>query len=166
MWNSGIFIWTADRIIRAFEKYLPDMYQSMEKISEHLNTADEKKHIKKIYPTLKKVSIDVGIMEKHRKVYVIPASFGWSDLGTWTSLYENQDRDKSRNAIVGNLVKLYNSQGNMIHIEGKKAVVIDGLENYIIVDTKDSLLICPLENDQEIKKYVNDLKFSKGEDFV
>lgn len=166
VWNSGIFIWTADRIIRAFEKYLPDMYQSMEKISEHLNTADEKKHIKKIYPTLQKVSIDVGIMEKHRKVYVIPASFGWSDLGTWTSLYENQDRDKSRNAIVGNLVKLYNSQGNMIHIEGKKAVVIDGLENYIIVDTKDSLLICPLENDQEIKKYVNDLKFSKGEDFV
>lgn len=166
VWNSGIFIWSANTIIKAFEKYLPDMYQSMDKISAHINTAEEKKHIKKIYPTLQKISIDVGIMEKHRSVYVIPASFGWSDLGTWTSLYENHDRDKNRNAMVGNLIKLYNSKGNMVHIEGKKAVVIDGLENYIIVDTKDSLLICPLENDQEIKKYVNDLKFSKGEDFV
>lgn len=166
LWNSGIFIWSAKTIIHAFEKYLPDMFQSLEKISPYLNTEDEEKHIKKVYSTLQKVSIDVGILEKHRKVYVIPASFGWSDLGTWTSLYENYDRDKQRNAVVGSLVKLYDSKGNMIHVEGEKAVVIEGLENYIVVDTKNSLLICPLNSDQEVKKYVNDLKLSKGENFV
>lgn len=166
LWNSGIFIWSAKTIIDSFQKYLPEMYQSMASISSFLNTEEEAKKIKKVYPTLQKISIDVGIMEKCRQVYVIPACFGWSDLGTWTSLYENLDRDKKRNAVIGNLIKLYHSKANMVLVEGKKAVVIDGLENYIVVDTKDALLICPLDSDQQVKKYVNDLKLSKGENFV
>ena len=166
LWNSGIFIWSAKTIIQAFEKYLPEMYQSLNQIKSDFNTPNEFAKIQDVYPLLQKISIDNGIMEKHKKVYVIPSSFGWSDLGTWTSLYENRDRDKLRNATVGNLVKLYNAKGNMIHIEGEKAVVIDGLDNYIVVDTEAALLICPLESDQDVKKYVNDLKLSKGENFV
>lgn len=166
LWNSGIFIWSADTIIKAFETYLPDMYQSFKNIEEHINTDKEESLIKRIYPTVQKVSIDVGIMEKHKKVFVLPSSFGWSDLGTWTSLYENHDRDKNRNAVVGNWVRMYHSKGNMVHVDGNKAVVIEGLEDYIVVDTKRALLICPLDSDQEVKKYVNDLKLNKGENFV
>lgn len=151
LWNSGIFIWSAQTIIKAFETYLPEMYQSLKSIEEHLNTEKEAKLIQKVYPTIQKISIDVGIMEKHKNVFVIPSSFGWSDLGTWTSLYENHDRDKHRNAVTGDWAKLYHSKGNMVHIENEKAVVIEGLENYIVVDTDKALLICPLDSDQEVK---------------
>ena len=166
LWNSGIFIWKASTIIQAFEMYLPEMFHSMMNIYDDLNTDKEQGKISKVYPVLQKISIDNGIMEKCRKVFVIPSNFGWSDLGTWTSLYENSDRDRRRNAVVGKMVKLYNSKGNMVHVEKNKAVVIDGLENYIVIDTDKALLICPLSSDQEVKKYVNDLKLSKGEKFV
>lgn len=166
LWNSGIFIWSSETILQAFSAYLPEMFQSMEHIKEAINTQDETQKIEQVYPTLQKVSIDVGIMEKCQKVFVIPVRFGWSDLGTWTSLYENRKHDSHDNAVVGNLVKLYHSHGNMVHIDDRKAVVIEGLENYIVVDTEKSLLICPLSSDQEVKNYVNDLKLSKGEKFV
>lgn len=166
LWNSGIFIWSSKAILKCFESYLPDMFQTLNQVKNALNTPNEEEVIKKVYPLLQKVSVDVGIMEKAHDVHVIPVSFGWSDLGTWTSLFENRNRDTQRNAIVGNLVKLYHSKGNMVHIEGEKAVVIEGLENYIVVDTDKALLICPLESDQEVKNYVNDLKLSKGEKFV
>lgn len=166
LWNSGIFIWRASTIIQSFQTYLPDMYQAMQAIYDDLNGQKEHKKIRKVYPLLQKISIDNGIMEKCKQVYVIPASFGWSDLGTWNSLYENSNRDKQRNSIVGKMVKTYNSRGNMVHIESDKAVVIEGLENFIVIDTEKALLICPLAEDQEVKKYVNDLKLSKGEKFV
>ena len=166
LWNSGIFIWKAKTIIKAFEMHLPEMYQSLMNIYDDLNTDSEMRKLNKVYPMLQKISIDNGIMEKYQKVFVIPSVFGWSDLGTWNSLYENSDRDRNRNAIVGKMIKLYNAKGNVVHAPNNKAVVIDGLENYVVIDTEKALLICPLSNDQEVKKYVNDLKLSKGEKFV
>ncbi|MDO5655008.1 MAG: mannose-1-phosphate guanylyltransferase [Flavobacteriaceae bacterium] len=166
LWNSGIFVWKAQTIIEAFKKFLPDMHQAMFQIYDDLNTDIEKRKVNKVYPVLQKISIDHGIMERHKTVYVIPASFGWSDLGTWTSLYENSNRNRQRNAILGKTVKLYKSKGNLVHVAKDKAVVIEGLNNYIVIDTKNALLICPMESDQEVKNFVNDLKLSKGEKFV
>ena len=121
-----------------------------------------------IYPTVSKISIDNGILEKAENVYVIPANLGWSDLGTWTSVYTNADKNDDNNAISSKNVLTYNSKGNVIRIKNQnKAAVIDGLKNYIIVDTEKALLICPRDNDQLIKDYVLDLKnLKKGERFM
>ena len=124
LWNSGIFIWKAGTILKAFEEYLPDMYQSLKNIQKDIDSENEEQAVRKVYPTLQKISIDNGIMEKCRKVFVIPANFGWSDLGTWSSLYENMDRDRQRNAVSGKLVKMYDAKGNIVQIKGRKAAVI------------------------------------------
>lgn len=166
LWNSGIFIWSSHTILKAFKAYLPEMYQQMYSVLDALNTASEEKEIARIYPTLQKTSIDVGILEKGDNVYVLPVSFGWSDLGTWSSLYATFNKNEENNAVNAHFSKFYNAGQNMVHVEGEKAVVIDGLEDYIVVDTEKALLICPLENDQKVKQYVNDLKLSKGEKFV
>lgn len=166
LWNSGIFIWSAKTILKAFKKHLPEMYSSLYSVYDSLNTEKEVKKIRKVYPTLTRSSIDVGVMEKSKNVYVLPSRFGWSDLGSWTSLYENKKHDKNENAVSKKFIKTYNSSGNIIHTENDKAIVIDSLNDYIVVDTKKALLICPLSKDQEVKNYVNDLKLSKGEKFV
>lgn len=121
-----------------------------------------------IYPKVAKISIDNGILEKAKNVYVIPADLGWSDLGTWTSVYQNAEKDDSNNSLNSKNVLMYNSKGNILRLKNKnKAAVIDGLKNYIIVDTDKALLICPRDNDQLIKDYVLDLKnFKKGERFM
>lgn len=132
------------------------------------NTAAEKEYIDVIYPIISKISIDNGILEKADNVYVIPANIGWSDLGTWTSVYTNADKNDDNNASNSKNVLTYNSKGNVIRIKNQnKAAIIDGLKNYIIVDTEKALLICPRENDQLIKEYVLDLKnLKKGERFM
>ncbi|MDO5509935.1 MAG: sugar phosphate nucleotidyltransferase [Weeksellaceae bacterium] len=166
LWNSGMFIWKVSDILEALKRYLPDMYRAFENIKSHMNTESEIEEVSKIYPTLQKTSIDKGVLEKCEKVFVLPARFGWSDLGTWLSLFEQSDRDPQRNAVVGEEVKLYNAKGNMIHIEGDRVAVIDGLENFIVVNTDDALLICPLKNDQEVKNYVTNLRLSKADKYI
>ncbi|NPA09519.1 MAG: mannose-1-phosphate guanylyltransferase, partial [Chlorobi bacterium] len=133
------------------------------------NADSEKSCIELIYPKVQKISIDNGILEKAQNVYVIPADLGWSDLGTWTSVYENADKDENLNAVTSKLpILTYNAKGNVIRMKNNnKAVVIDGLENYIIVDTDKALLICPRDHDQLIKDYVLDLKnLKKGDKFM
>ena len=121
-----------------------------------------------IYPKVNEISIDNGILEKAENVYVIPADLGWSDLGTWTSIYENADKDENGNAANTKHGVTYNAKGNLIKLQNShKAVVIDGLENFIVVDTEKALLICPRDHDQLIKDYVHDLKnLKKGEKFL
>lgn len=166
LWNAGIFIWSAKSILSAFESYLPEMSQNFE--SCEYNSENEAQCINLIYPKVNKVSIDNGILEKAKNVFVIPADLGWSDLGTWTSIYENSEKDENQNAIKSKNVITYRSKGNLINLKNSnKAAVIDGLENYIIVDTEKALLICPIENDQLIKEYIQDLKTLKqGEKFL
>ncbi|REC68181.1 mannose-1-phosphate guanylyltransferase [Epilithonimonas hispanica] len=166
LWNAGIFIWNTKSILSAFKKYLPEMLNQFNE--GEYNCDAEKEYIETIYPTVSKISIDNGILEKADNVYVIPANLGWSDLGTWTSVYTNADKNDDNNAISSKNVLTYNSKGNVIRIKNQnKAAVIDGLKNYIIVDTEKALLICPRDNDQLIKEYVLDLKnLKKGERFM
>lgn len=166
LWNAGIFIWSAKSILSAFQKYLPEMTNQFN--SCDYNCDAEKECINLIYPTVNKISIDNGILEKAENVYVIPANLGWSDLGTWTSVYTNAEKNDENNAINSKNILTYNAKGNVIRIKNQqKAAVIDGLKNYIIVDTEKALLICPRDNDQLIKDYVLDLKNLKhGEKFM
>lgn len=166
LWNAGIFIWNVKSILAAFDLYLEDMSQQF--VSCEYNSDAEATCIETIYPKVAKISIDNGILEKAKNVYVIPADLGWSDLGTWTSVFENAKKDENRNAIQSKHVLTYNTKGNIIQIKNKnKAAIIDGLNDFIIVDTEKALLICPRENDQLIKEYIQDLKtIKKGDKFL
>ena len=163
LWNAGIFVWNVKSILSAFDQFLPEMAQDFK--SCEYNSEHEESCINQIYPKVNKISIDNGILEKAQNVYVIPADLGWSDLGTWTSIYENAEKDSQKNAVNSKHVVTYNSSGNIIKLKNSaKAVVIDGLDNFIVVDTDKALLICPRENDQLIKEYVQDLKTLKNGD--
>jgi mannose-1-phosphate guanylyltransferase len=166
LWNAGIFIWNVKSIHRAFEAHLPEMTQHF--MACEYNAEGEDSCIELIYPKVQKISVDNGILEKAKNVYVIPSDLGWSDLGTWTSVYENAEKDGNENTAKLKYLLTYNSKGNIVRMKSNnKAVIIDGLENYIIVDTDKALLICPRDNDQLIKDYVLDLKnFKKGERFM
>lgn len=165
LWNAGIFVWNVKSIQKAFAEYLPEMTQEF--LACEYNSDREKICIETIYPKVEKISIDNGILEKAQNVYVIPADLGWSDLGTWTSVYENSDKNEDNNSIDSKSVLTYNAKNNIVRLKKGKAAIIDGLEDYIIVDTERALLICPRENDQMIKDYVLDLKnFKKGEKYM
>lgn len=166
LWNAGIFIWNVKSIKKAFEKLLPEMAQQFTECE--YNTSSENACIQVIYPKVNKISIDNGILEKADNVYVIPADLGWSDLGTWTSVYENSEKNEQNNAFQSKHILTYNASGNIIQLkDNNKAAIVDGLEDYIIIDTDLALLICPKDNDQLIKDYVLDLKnFKKGEKFM
>jgi mannose-1-phosphate guanylyltransferase len=166
LWNSGIFIWKLSGITGAFRKYLPEMYDLFAGEADKLNTSEEGTSIEGIYPLCSNISIDFGIMEKADNVYVIPASFGWSDLGTWNSAWENMDKDHQDNAVAGNKVMVIDATKCVVHTPPEKLVVLQGLNNFIIVDTKDVLLICEKEKEQEIKQYVADVKRNIGDKFL
>src|SRR4029077_5079270 len=151
LWNSGIFVWQTKSIITAFEKYLPEMHEVFDAEKKSFNTPNERKAVEKIYPQCTNISIDYGIIEKADNVYVIPSSFGWSDLGTWRSAYENLEKDYLENAVAGASVMVFDASKNMIHAANDKLVLIQGLEDYIIVDTDDVLLICKKDKEQDIK---------------
>ena len=166
LWNSGIFIWTSKTILKSFEEYLPEMHELFEGGNKYYNTIDEKEYINKIYPTCQKESIDYGIMEKANNVFVLPVSFGWSDLGTWGSLYTHVAKDESKNATVNDNTMFYDSSNNMVNIDEGKLAVIQGLDDYIVVDKNNTLLICKKEEEQKIKQFVQDVRLEKGEEFV
>ncbi len=166
LWNAGIFVWQVKNILTAFEKYLPEMHEVFQAEVNTFNTSLEKLALEKIYPLCTNISIDFGIMEKADNVYVIPSSFGWSDLGTWTSAYDNLEKDYLGNAVAGENVIVIDATKNMVHVPNEKLVLLQGLNDYIIVDTKDVLLICKKEKEQEIKDYVAEVKRNKGDKFL
>jgi len=166
LWNAGIFVWQVKNILSAFEKYLPEMYEIFAAEKDAFNTTSEIPALQKIYPLCTNISIDFGIMEKADNVYVIPSSFGWSDLGTWNSAYENLEKDYLSNAVAGDNVMVFDTHGSMIHTPNSKLVVLQGLEDFIVVDTNDVLLICKKDKEQEIKEYVAEVKRNKGEKFL
>lgn len=157
LWNAGIFIWSVNSIINAFQKFQPEMYAHFLKGFEVYNTPDEKDFIAENYPLAENISIDYAILEKAQNVFVLSATFDWNDLGTWGSLYDKLDKDESNNAIVNATVYLENATHNIIRTEGKKLVVIDGLRDYIIVDKENVLFIYPKSKEQDIKKIVGKL---------
>ena len=167
LWNSGMFIWNVKAITLAFRKHLRDMYDVFEEGTEFYNSSDEQDYIDRVFPGCKNVSIDYGIMEKSDNVYVYPASFGWSDLGTWSSLYNHLEKDANFNAVLGKNVTTYDSSNNIIIMPNNKLVVVHGLSGYILVENQDgTLLICKKEDEQKIKEFVNDLRGSGKKDFI
>lgn len=166
LWNAGIFIWKVKNIITAFEKYLPEMYEVFAAEKDKFNTSEEKEAIEQIYPQCTNISIDFGIMEKADNVYSIPSSFGWSDLGTWNSAWDNMHRDYLDNAVAGKNVMIIDATKCVVHAEDNKLLVLQGLDDFIVVDTKDALLICRKEKEQEIKEFVAEVKRNKGDKYL
>ncbi|RYG35243.1 MAG: mannose-1-phosphate guanylyltransferase, partial [Chitinophagaceae bacterium] len=166
LWNAGIFVWQVKNILTAFEKYLPEMYEVFEAEQSRFNSPDETSALNEIYPQCPSLSIDFGIMEKADNVYIIPSSFGWSDLGTWNSAYENLEKDYLANAVAGENVIVIDATKCVVHAPNNKLVMLQGLDDYIVVDTEDVLLICKKEKEQEIKEYVAEVKRNKGERFL
>jgi len=158
LWNSGIFVWNAKSITLAYRKQLRDMYDVFEEGKVFYNTSTESEFINRVFAGCKSISIDYGIMEKSDNVYVYPADFGWSDLGTWGSLHTHLTHDKYRNAVQGKNVLLYDSSDNIIKVPDEKVVVMQGMNGYIVVENEGVLLICKKENEQQIKKFIVDVK--------
>jgi mannose-1-phosphate guanylyltransferase len=165
-WNSGIFVWNIKSIISAFEKYLPDTFSVFDEGKSYFGTDMEKNFIGKTYSECKSISIDYGIMEKAENVFVKCTDIGWSDLGTWSSLYEHAPVDHKGNALVRGNVFSYDNKGNIINISPGKVAVLQGLQDYIIVDSDDVLLIVKKEEEQNIKQYLDDVKKSTKDKFL
>jgi mannose-1-phosphate guanylyltransferase len=165
-WNSGIFIWNIKSILSSFEKYLPDTYNAFDEGKGVFGTEKEKDFIGKTYAECRSISIDYGIMEKADNVYVMCTDIGWSDLGTWSSLYEHTSVDKKGNALVRGDVFSYDNEKNIFNISPGKIAVVQGLKDYIIVDSEDVLLIVKKEEEQNIKQYLEDVKKSTNQKFL
>jgi mannose-1-phosphate guanylyltransferase len=166
LWNAGIFTWKVKNVMAAIEKYVPEIYEVFAAEKDKLNTPEEAKAIEQIYPQCTNISIDFGVMEKANNVYVSPASFGWSDLGTWNSAWDNMEKDYFGNAVAGKKVMTIDVNNCMVHVPDNKLVLLQGLDEYIVVDTKDVLLICKKEKEQAIKEYVAEIKRNMGDKYL
>ncbi len=165
LWNAGIFMWSVKTVINTFKSNQPELFELFESGFNVYNTEFEDDFIRDNYGKAENISVDYAIMEKSGNVYVIPATFDWNDLGTWGSLYDKLDKDKNANAVVNSKVLLEDSNGNMIRSKKDKIVVVDGLNDYIIVDKDEVLLIFPKEKEQDIKKVLQNVKAKFGEEY-
>ena len=165
LWNAGIFMWSASSVINAFKNNQPELFQHFNKGMELYNTDAEAKFIEENYAKAENISVDYAIMESSKNVYVIPATFDWNDLGTWGSLYDKLDKDHNQNAVVNAKTLVEDASGNMIRTAKEKVVVVDGLNDYIIVDKDEVLLIFPKTKEQDIKKVLQNVKNTFGEHY-
>ncbi len=166
LWNAGIFMWSVETILNAFEQYQPEEFNRFLAGMEVYNTDEEWSFIQQEFPKAQNISIDYAILEKSGSIFVLPASFDWNDLGTWGSLYDKVEKDSSGNALVNGKLLSDNANGNMIRTTPGKLVVVDGLDNYIIVDKEDVLLVYPKDKEQEIKKTVARVKEDFGDQYT
>lgn len=169
LWNAGIFIWSSSAIRNAFKQLMPEFYELFQQGAKSFNTPEELPAIQNIYEQCRSISIDYGILEKASNVYVIPSDFGWSDLGTWTSLYENaSNKDEQRNVFEGKHIHGYNTSDCMVssHAAKGKLVVLNSVQNLIIVDTDDVLMICDKSKEQEVKQMVADIKLKYDDKYI
>jgi len=166
LWNAGIFMWSVQTIIRAFQKHQPDQYELFKQGIPFFNTDKETSFIKENYPKAENISIDYAILERSGSIYVLPATFDWNDLGTWGSLYDKLEKDPNENAVVNGKLLEMDAKGNMVRLPKDKIAVIDGLEDYIIVDKEDVLLIVPKAKEQDIKAIVSKTKATFGEQYI
>lgn len=165
-WNAGIFFWSLPAIMKSFETHLPEVHSLFREGERLYGTVKEKKFINNAYEECKNISIDYGIMEKADNVYVLTADFGWSDLGTWGSLYEQMPKDKNKNAVNAKHAFLYDSSGTIVNVPDDKLVLLHGLKNYIVVESEGVLLICKREDEQKIKQFVIDIRAELGDKFI
>ena len=152
-WNAGIFIWNAKMVVNTIAALVPDLASVFDKIEPYFYSDKEQEIINQYFPTCPNISIDYAVMEKSKEVYVYPADFGWSDLGTWGSLYTHLEQDENNNASVGQNINLVDCKNCVIHTPSERKVVIQGLDNYIIAESDNTLLICKKEEEQHIKDW-------------
>ena len=153
LWNAGIFVWNAATIVNAFRIYEPRMAKIFEDLMPFYGTEQEQEKINEAYPLCESISVDYAIMEKSEEIFTYPASFGWSDLGTWSALRENNNKDKYGNASIGNDFDFHESYNNVVHTQSFKKVVIQGLDGYVVAEKDGVLLICKLSEEQRIKSF-------------
>ncbi|TCD01737.1 mannose-1-phosphate guanylyltransferase [Pedobacter psychroterrae] len=167
LWNAGIFIWSAKAINKSFSVHLPEMHEIFQQGSAAYNTDSESEFIGAAYQQCINISIDFGIMEKAQNVYVLPADFGWSDLGTWASIYDIAEHDYVGNAVIpAEKVMMFNSSNCMVNVPEDKLVILQGLHDYIVVESNNTLLICPRSEEQSIKQVVADVKSKFGTKYI
>ena len=165
-WNSGIFIWKVQTIVEAFRKYLPEHHAMFSGVMKALGTDAEKTTVEIVFSECRAISIDYGIMEKADNVYVRCGDFGWSDVGTWGSVYQHSRKDRYANAVPEQGCYLYDTRSSIVSLPKDKVAVISGLKEYIVVDTDDVLMICPRSEEQNIKKFIDEVKFNNGDKLV
>ncbi len=156
-WNSGIFLWNLQTIDKAFNELLPEVATKFSSGKEFFNTDKEQEFVDSMYPSCPNISIDYGIMEKASNVHVLCSDFGWTDLGTWGSLYEMSPKDENENVTLKCETVFYESEGNIVALPPQKLAVIQDLKGYIVAESDNVLLICKLEDEQKIRQYVNDI---------
>ena len=155
-WNSGMFIWKASTILKKFEKYLPEIYEDLQKIGDAMHTADELKVIEEIYPKINSISVDYGIMEKADDVFVVPGEFGWNDVGSFDMLGVLHEGDEKGNIKIGDQINI--DSKNCITYSSGRLVATIGLENVVVIETGDAVLVCDKNKVQDVKKVVEQLK--------
>lgn len=165
-WNSGIFLWNLKTIDQAFETLLPEVAAKFNEGKEVYNTTAEQEFIDRIYPTCINISIDYGIMEKASNVFVLCSDFGWTDLGTWSSLYEMSEKDDNQNVTLKCNTLYYNSDSNIVALPQGKLAVVDGLSGYLIAESDNVLLICKKDDEARIRQFVNDAVMSFGGEYI
>lgn len=166
LWNAGIFIWKAKDILEAFSIHMEKMYAIFQQQVKYLNTDLETVVMESVYHNLDSISIDYAIMEKIENVQVVPAEFRWSDLGTWNSLWSNTPKDNKENAIISENAIVLDSTNCLIHSQSDKLIALYGVDNLIVVNTEDTILICPRSKDQEIKKLIEEVLHKKGSHYI
>jgi len=167
LWNAGIFVWSAASILKAFEQYLPDMNDIFKEGGQFFNTEGEYAFIQNAYYQCTNISIDYGIMEKADNVYVLPTDFGWSDLGTWASVYELAEKDYVGNAVIpSDRVIMYDSSNCMVNVPAGKLVILQGLDDYIVVEANNTLMVCHKSQEQNVKQIVADVKSRFGTEYI
>ena len=152
-WNAGIFVWNVNTIVNAIRVYQPAMARVFERLLPYYYTDKEQEMVDELFPTCENISVDYAVMEKADEIYVFPASFGWSDLGTWGSLHENSKRDAHNNVCIGSNIKMYESRNCIVHTTQEKKVVVQGLDGYIVAEKDNTLLVCRLTEEQRIKDF-------------
>lgn len=153
LWNAGIFIWNVSTVVNALRVYAPEINEVFENLLPLYGTDKEQEAINENFPKCESISVDYAILEKSEEIYCFPASFGWSDLGTWGSLRENVSRDNNGNAVIGNNVQTFETRDCVIHCSEERRVVVQGLEGYIVAERDNTLLICKLSEEQRIKQF-------------
>ena len=166
LWNSGMFIFNVNTIINSFKTHLNEIYEIFNDASDIYWTAKEVKYIERFFPACKNISIDYGILEKSDNVYVYPSNFGWSDLGTWGSIYSISEKDENQNIISGEKVIAYDCTNSIFNISDDKLLIAHGLDNYIVIESNNNILICKKEDEQKVKNFVNDIKVKFGDERI
>ncbi|MBP9990802.1 MAG: mannose-1-phosphate guanylyltransferase [Bacteroidales bacterium] len=155
-WNSGIFVWSMEGISKAFASFLPDMVKLFNQGTEKFGTDEEQAFIDGIFPDCENISIDYGVMERSTNRFTIPADFGWSDIGTWGSLFTHAQKDADNNAVSGKVVTV-DTHNTIVNVENGTQAIVQGLDNCLVAYRDKSLLVCRLEDEQQIKHWVEKL---------